>query len=57
MLYESMTFRVMFECIPFFRVTSGNIHMNIGVLECHQLYALKFSFNGVLKVCINWLFR
>lgn len=57
MLYESMTFRVMFECIPFFRVTSGNIHMNIGVLECHQLYALKFSFNEVLKVGINWLFR
>lgn len=61
MLSESMGFRVMFEFVPFFRVTADNIHMNICILECHQLCALKFSlkavFNQVLKVCINWLFR
>lgn len=55
-----MIFRVMFECIPFFRVTADNIRTNIGILECHQLRASKFSlkavFNEVLKVCINWLF-
>lgn len=61
MLYESMIFRVMFECILLFRMTADNIHTNIGILECHQQCALKFSlkavFHEVLKVCINWLFR
>lgn len=61
MFSESMGFMVVFEFIPFFRVTADNIRMNICILECHQLCALKFSlkavFNQVLKVCINWLFR